>query len=232
MPERAENEIKIAVRKRYAAASQGTACCCGDATTGGSQGSGVVSLGCGSPVKFADLKPGMTVLDLGSGGGVDVFAASRRMFGEGRVLGVDSTPEMVLLAKETASKRGMTNVEFRLGEIENLPVESETVDVILSNCVINLVPDKKRAFEEAYRVLKHGGSLTISDIVAEKPLPALVRGDLEKWCECEAGCLTKEELRAFLHGAGFVDFKTLDESLWSEAGDVKLASLTFYAKKQ
>ncbi|MGA1974302.1 MAG: methyltransferase domain-containing protein [Conexivisphaerales archaeon] len=231
MPERTENEIKLAVRRRYAAASQGTACCCGDATMGGPQGLDVLSLGCGSPVKFADIEPGMTVLDLGSGGGVDAFAASRRMFGEGKVLGVDSTPEMVVLAKETASKRGMTNVEFRLGEIEGLPVERETVDVILSNCVINLVPDKKKAFGEAYRVLKHGGSLTISDIVAEKPLPATIRGDLEERCECEAGSLTKEELRTLLYEAGFVDFKTLDETMWGEAGDVKLASLTFSARK-
>ena len=119
-----------------------------------------------------------------------------------------------------------------MGEIENLPLERESVDVVLSNCVINLVPDKKRAFGEAYRVLKHGGSLTISDIVAEKAVPASVRQDLNKWSECEAGALSRQELVAVLAESGFVEFKTLDESPWKDEDDeVKLVSLTFHAKK-
>lgn len=231
MPKPTETEIKLAVKAHYSAASKGGPCCCGSDGTG-AQGSDELSLGCGSPVRYAGLKPGMTVLDLGSGGGIDVFAASRRMFGQGKVIGVDATPEMILRARGTAIKLGFANVEFRPGELESLPVENESVDIVLSNCVINLVPDKRKAFGEAFRVLRHGGSLTISDVIADKPLPPRVREDLEKWSRCEAGCLTKDELRSALEEAGFVGFKQNEESLWKEEGeDVRLVSLTFTAKK-
>jgi ubiquinone/menaquinone biosynthesis C-methylase UbiE len=174
----------------------------------------------------------MTVLDLGSGGGVDVFAASRRMLGSGKVIGVDSTPEMILRAREAATQLGFINVEFRHGELEKLPVEDGSVDVVLSNCVINLVPDKRKAFAEAFRVMKHGGSLTISDVIADKPLPQRVREDLDRWSRCEAGCLTKQELRSSLEAVGFVDYKEKEESMWKEEGeDIRLVSLTFSARK-
>jgi SAM-dependent methyltransferase len=229
LPEHTDTEIKLAVKAHYSEASRGGSCCGGE---GGAKGTDVLSLGCGSPVKYASLKPGMTVLDLGSGGGVDVFAASRRMFGHGKVIGVDAIPEMILRARGTAVKLGVENVEFRLGDLEKLPLEDDSVDVVLSNCVINLVPDKKKAFAEAFRVMKHGGSLTVSDVIAEKPLPQRVREDLDLWSRCEAGCLTKEELRSSLDAVGFVDFKEREESPWKEEGeDVRLVSLTFSAKK-
>ncbi|HVP22786.1 MAG TPA: methyltransferase domain-containing protein [Conexivisphaerales archaeon] len=229
MSEHTETEIKLAVKAHYAAASRGSSCCGGVKPA---QGDTDLSLGCGSPVRYAGLKPGMTVLDLGSGGGVDVFAASRAMFGQGKVIGVDATPEMIQRSQESAAKLGIRNVEFRLGELEKLPVDDESVDLVLSNCVINLVPDKKKAFGEAFRVMKHGGVLTVSDVVADKPLPQRVREDLDLWSRCEAGCLTREELRRATEEVGFVDFREKEESVWKEEGtEVRLVSMTFSARK-
>jgi len=163
----------------------------------------VLGLGCGNPVALASLKDGETVLDLGSGGGIDVFLASKKVGPTGKVIGVDMTEEMLARAKATASKHGYTNVEFRLGEIEALPVEDETVDVIISNCVINLAPDKLKVFKEAYRVLKPNGRLMVSDIVTEEELPEAIRNSFDAWAGCIAGALEKTEYLGMIKKAGF-----------------------------
>ncbi|MCJ7722060.1 arsenite methyltransferase [Candidatus Bathyarchaeota archaeon] len=163
----------------------------------------VLGLGCGNPVALASLKEGEIVLDLGSGGGIDVFLASKKVGPTGKVIGVDMTQEMLTRAKATASKHGYTNVEFRLGEIEALPVEDESVDVIISNCVINLAPDKLKVFKEAYRVLKPNGRLMVSDIVTEEELPEDVRNSFDAWAGCIAGALEKTEYVDMIKIAGF-----------------------------
>jgi SAM-dependent methyltransferase len=162
-----------------------------------------MGLSSGDPLAVADLQPGETVLDLGSGGGVDCFLAANQVGVSGRVIGVDMTPEMVRKATEIAAEGGYTNVEFRLGEIENLPVADACVDVILSNCVVNLSPDKPGTYREAYRVLKPGGRLAISDVVATAELPPEVRDDLALHAACIAGAASIGELREMLHDAGF-----------------------------
>ena len=180
----------------------------------------------------ADIMPGQSVLDLGSGGGIDVFAASKKVGGAGRVVGVDATFEMVLRARETAKDEGYSNVEFRLGEIEHLPVDSGSVDVVISNCVLNLVPDKARAFSEIQRVLKPGGRLVVSDIVARDEVTPEVKGDLEKWSECLSGAMTEEEIRRRSKNAGLADFRVLEASEWQDMGaGVPLRSLTFRTDK-
>ncbi|UCC59188.1 MAG: arsenite methyltransferase [Candidatus Bathyarchaeum sp.] len=171
----------------------------------------VLGLGCGNPVALASLKEGETVLDLGSGGGIDVFLASKKVGPSGRVIGVDMTEEMVERAKATALKHSYTNVEFRLGEIEALPVEDESVDVIISNCVINLAPDKLRVFQEAYRVLKSGGRLMVSDLVTEGALPEEVRKSFDAWAECIAGALEKSDYLEKIATAGFTNIKIISQ---------------------
>lgn len=160
-------------------------------------------LGCGNPGAIASLKPGEVVLDLGSGGGFDCFLAARQVGETGRVIGVDMTSDMLAKARENAIKGGYSNVEFRLGEIEHLPVADNTVDVIISNCVINLSPDKRAVFREAYRVLKPGGRLAISDTVATAPLPEDVRQDMALWSACVSGAATIAELEEMLRESGF-----------------------------
>jgi SAM-dependent methyltransferase len=162
-----------------------------------------LGLGCGNPSAIASLRPGETVLDLGSGAGVDCFLAARQVGSTGRVIGVDMTPEMLGKARANASKSRLDNVTFRLGEIENLPVADGQVDVIISNCVINLSPDKPAVFGEAYRVLKGGGRLAIADMVATVPLPASVKEDGALWSGCVAGAATVTELEEMLRAAGF-----------------------------
>ncbi len=162
-----------------------------------------LGLGCGNPQAIANLKAGETVLDLGSGAGFDCFLAVRQVSDSGRVIGVDMTPEMVSKARDNAQKIGPRNVEFRLGEIESLPVADASVDVIISNCVINLSPDKPRVFAEAYRVLKPGGRLAISDIVAFAELPEDIRRDMALHTGCMAGASLVTELEAMLHSTGF-----------------------------
>ena len=164
-----------------------------------------VAFGCGNPTAIAALEPGQVVLDLGSGGGIDCFLAAKMVGPTGRVIGVDMTPEMIRLARKNAEKVGAPNVEFRLGEIENLPVADESVDVIISNCVINLSPDKPRVFREAFRVLKPGGRLQVSDIVWTRLVPEEIRSDMEKWAGCIAGALLESEYLDHIRAAGFVD---------------------------
>lgn len=163
------------------------------------------SLGCGNPTAIANLKPGETVLDLGSGGGIDCFLAARTVGPTGYVIGVDMTDSMLELANKNRAKLGVTNVEFRKGEIENLPVESGTVDVIISNCVINLSPDKAAVFGEAFRVLKPGGRLTVSDMVTEGEFPPQLKANINAWAGCISGALDQADYLAKLQAAGFAD---------------------------
>ncbi|KPK71244.1 MAG: arsenite S-adenosylmethyltransferase [Acidithiobacillales bacterium SM23_46] len=166
-----------------------------------------MGLGCGNPQAIAALKPGETVVDLGSGGGFDCFLAARQVGESGRVIGVDMTPEMVSRARENAAKAGHANVEFRLGEIEHLPVADASVDVIISNCVINLSPDKPNVFRDAHRVLKPGGRLAVTDVVATAPLPDKVKKDLALHAACVAGAAQIEEVRSMLEEAGFTHIR-------------------------
>jgi len=175
-----------------------------DAATLPTEVSGL-SLGCGDPVTLASLQPGQTVLDLGSGGGIDCFLAARQVGPTGRVIGVDMTPQMLEKARLNRQRLGAENVEFRLGEIEHLPVADGTVDVIISNCVINLSPDKPQVFREAYRVLKPGGRLSVSDIVTDGPLPEAIKASLSAWAGCVAGALDVREYTHAIEAAGFVD---------------------------
>lgn len=164
-----------------------------------------LSMGCGDPITLASLNPGQTVLDLGSGGGIDCFLAAKAVGETGYVIGVDMTAEMLEKARANKAKLGFKNVDFRLGEIEHLPVADGTVDVIISNCVINLSPDKPQVFREAFRVLRSGGKIAFSDIVTDGPLPQVLRENLNAWAECVSGALPIEEYRTALEAAGFVD---------------------------
>lgn len=166
-----------------------------------------LGLGCGNPALFANLKPGEVVLDLGSGAGFDAFIASRAVGQTGRVIGVDMTAEMVAKARENSSKNGYKNVEFRLGEIEYLPIADSIIDVIISNCVINLVPNKEQVFREAYRVLRSGGRIAISDVVTSVELSESVRKDLALFAGCLAGATLISDLDKYLKSCGFVDIK-------------------------
>jgi SAM-dependent methyltransferase len=223
-------DIKTIVRERYAdAVTRGSGCCgpssCGcnsDLTLGlnmvgnaYSQVDGYVAeadlgLGCGLPTRHAAIRPGETVLDLGSGAGIDCFVARREMNGTGCVIGVDMTPEMIARARENAAKLGYDNVEFRLGEIENLPVEAGSVDIVISNCVLNLVPDKAAAFAEMFRVLKAGGRFCVSDIVATSALPAPIREAAALHVGCVAGAIVEAEYLALLGRAGFADVRVVE----------------------
>jgi ubiquinone/menaquinone biosynthesis C-methylase UbiE len=226
-------DVKEFVKKRYGEiAENGASCCqscsCGPSATEVALQIGYseedlnsipevssMGLGCGNPVALAGLKEGETVLDLGSGGGIDVFLAAKKVGLKGRVIGVDMTEEMVNKAKAIASKYNYENVEFKLGEIENLPIEDETVDVIISNCVINLAPDKEKVFQEAYRVLKTNGRILISDLVTEEKLPIEVRKSFKAWAGCIAGALEKKQYLETIKKAGFKDVKIASESTYS-----------------
>ncbi len=162
-----------------------------------------VAFGCGNPTAIEALKPGQVVLDLGSGGGIDCFLAAKMVGETGQVYGVDMTPEMIALARRNQDKVGAKNVEFRLGEIEHLPMADASVDVIISNCVINLSPDKDQVFREAFRVLRPGGRLQVSDIVWTMPVPESVKDDIEKWAGCIAGALLESDYLAKIRAAGF-----------------------------
>ncbi len=164
-----------------------------------------LSLGCGDPVTLAGIQPGETVLDLGSGAGLDCFLAARQVGPNGKVIGVDMTPEMIDRARANQAKLRMPNVEFRLGQLEALPVEDETVDLVISNCVINLVPDKSIALKEAFRALKPGGRLSVSDIVTRGKFPDALRNDPELWSGCVSGALELDEFLGLVRAAGFAD---------------------------
>jgi arsenite methyltransferase len=171
-----------------------------------------LGLGCGNPVALASLKQGEIVLDLGSGAGFDCFLAAGKVGERGRVIGVDMTPEMIEKARENARKGDYANVEFRLGEIEHLPAADNSVDAVISNCVINLSPDKKEVFAEAFRVLRPGGRLMISDIVLLKELPDFIKHSIEAYIGCVAGAMLKDEYLKAVEEAGFRDVKIVDET--------------------
>lgn len=228
--------IRAAVRKHYAATVQtGSSCCgpssscCGPAVspvelsrTVGYTNADIASapeganlgLGCGNPLAFAELRPGDVVVDLGSGAGFDAFIASPRVGPAGRVIGVDMTPEMLERARSLAARDGITNVEFRLGEIEALPVADNLADMVISNCVINLSPDKPRVFAEALRVLKPGGQLMVSDLVLLRPLPERVRASVEAYVGCISGASLRDEYLAMIAAAGFANVEVLAESTY------------------
>lgn len=227
-----DNDIKSIVREKYGniAAASGSCCpsasCCGgpalteigkrigyaEAEIAEVPEGANLGLGCGNPIALASLKEGETVLDLGSGAGFDCFLAAGRVGKTGRVIGVDMTPEMVERARENAARDGVENVEFRLGDIEHLPVEDGRVDIIISNCVINLAPDKGRVFREAFRVLKPGGRLMVSDIVLTRPLPDFVRNSVAAYIGCVAGASLKEDYLEAMRQAGFEDVTVQSEA--------------------
>jgi len=229
-------EIKKYVRDRYArAANQGSSCCQPAASCcGGGKETDMISksigytdqdlkavpeganlgLGCGNPLALASLREGETVLDLGSGAGFDCFLASRQVGKSGKVIGVDMTPEMLDKARGNAEKGEFANVEFRLGEIENLPVPDNHVDIVISNCVINLSPAKERVFQEAFRTLKPGGRLMVSDIVLLQELPEEIRNSVAAYTACVAGAETKESYLGAIHKAGFQEVRILDETVF------------------
>jgi arsenite methyltransferase len=178
-----------------------------------------LSLGCGDPITLAGLQPGQTVVDLGSGGGIDCFLAARQVGDTGRVIGVDMTPAMLEKAQRNKAKVGLTNVEFRQGQIEALPVEPETADIIISNCVINLSPDKPAVFREAFRVLRPGGRLAVSDMVVQGRLSAEQRADMAAWSACMTGAEAVEDYVGAIRDAGFVDISVRDK----DAPDFELA---------
>ena len=174
-------------------------------TAGLPEGAVLASLGCGNPTALADLRDGETVLDLGSGGGIDVLLSAKRVGPGGKAYGLDMTDEMLALARENQRKAGATNVEFLKGEIENIPLPPASVDVIISNCVINLSADKHRVLQEAFRVLRPGGRFAVSDVVCRGAVPEAVRRSMELWVGCIAGALEENEYRRLLAAAGFVD---------------------------
>ena len=189
-----------------------------------------LGLGCGTPTTYLDLKEGMYVLDVGSGGGIDVFIASKYVGSTRKVIGLDMTEQMTNKARENAVKLRRTNVEFRLGEIEHMPIDSNSIDRVISNCVLNLVPDKHQAFSEIYRVLKPGGSFVISDIVIRGSMPEDVRCNAELWAGCIAGAMDKEEYLNIIAVAGFKDIRLLNEKKYNEVSSEKFALLSITIK--
>ncbi len=233
-----ETAIKLVVRDYYAKAAERGCCgttgeeCCGTpddrccpTAVGQPDLAGIPSLGCGSPVEAADLRPGEVVLDLGSGRGLDVFRAAERVGPCGRVIGVDMTPEMVWRAGADAARVGFSQVEFRLGEIEALPLPEASVDVVISNCVLNLVPDKEQAFREAFRVLRPGGRMVVADLVRDRPRPAGAPVDPERWAACVDGAEAEEVYLQRIRRAGF----TAVEVLARGSGDI--FTITVRARK-
>jgi len=229
-----EDKIKKIVRENYARIATGSSSCCSQSAGCCGQAGAEkeissemgyseedlntvpegsnLGLGCGNPIALASIKKGDVVLDLGSGAGFDCFLAADKTGPEGKVIGVDMTVEMVEKARENSRKGGYGNVEFRLGEIENLPVADNTADIVISNCVINLSPDKDRVFKEALRVLKPGGSMMVSDIVLAQELPGLIKNDMSAYVSCISSAIIKEDYLEAMKRAGFTDVKVLDEA--------------------
>jgi arsenite methyltransferase len=222
VPQKTDLEIHSAVREYYARKAKPAGPCCGPAAGSDAgchcsvpsnydsdqvadlpAGLADVSLGCGNPVSEIDIRPGDTVVDLGSGGGLDCFLAARKAGPAGRAIGIDMTPEMIAAARANAEKSGAANVEFRLGQIESIPVSDGEADVIISNCVINLSPDKPAVFREMFRVLRPGGRIAVSDIVRRGPLNPLVAKSIESWAGCVAGAWDAADYRRGLADAGF-----------------------------
>jgi ubiquinone/menaquinone biosynthesis C-methylase UbiE len=190
-----------------------------------------LSLGCGNPVGMASLRPGQVVLDIGSGGGIDAFYAARRVGPTGKVIGLDMTPQMIERARKSAAEAGFNQVEFRLGNAQAMPIEDGTVDMILSNCVINLAEDKGKVFEEAFRVMKDGGRLSISDVVTEQALPMSLRGDARRWGDCVHGALPEREYLDLIAQAGFTDIRATPSGIGGEIEGVRAYSLSVSARK-
>ncbi|HEU4723656.1 MAG TPA: arsenite methyltransferase [Candidatus Eisenbacteria bacterium] len=246
-------DIRETVRERYGKVAETSvgepSGCCGSECCGGTtvsmedlgysaeQKAGLpegadLGLGCGNPLAHAAAKPGETVLDLGSGAGIDAFIASREVGPTGRVIGVDMTASMISRARANAVKGGFPNVEFRLGEIENLPVADGTVDLVISNCVVNLSPDKSRVFRETLRALRPGGRAVLSDLVLVGPLPESVRNSVEAYVGCVAGASMKDEYVALMREAGFEKVEVLEEKKYGAAAfgpDEKAAAATLEA---
>ena len=235
MQHKEKKEIRQAVRSSYGDIAKSEASSCGcDCGTGDNPAAQDVSLGlgysredvssvpeganmglgCGNPQAIASLQPGETVVDLGSGGGFDCFLAAKSVSEKGHVIGIDMTPEMIDKARDNAEKSGLSNVEFRLGEIEHLPIADNTADVIISNCVINLSPEKEKVYKDAFRILKNGGRLAITDVVATEQLPEDVKKDMNLHTSCLSGASQIDELKAMLEAAGFtkIRIKPLDDS--------------------
>jgi arsenite methyltransferase len=230
-----EETIKKIVRESYAKVATGSSCGCGSSSNNccsqsdkakeisGNMGylkeeleklpeGSNLGLGCGNPLALASLKKGEIVLDLGSGAGIDCFLAAGKVGPEGKVIGVDMTPEMLDKARGNILKSNYRNVEFRLGEIENLPVADNFIDIIISNCVINLAPDKDRVFSEAFRVLKPGGRIMVSDIVLLKELPEIIKNDMAAYSSCVSGAIIKDSYLESIKSAGFSDVKINEET--------------------
>ena len=228
-----DQELKNAVKESYSRVAKNASSCCSSGCCGSAKPEQIskkigytdeqmqdvpagsnLGLGCGNPIALASIKEGETVLDLGSGAGFDCFLASKIVGPRGKVIGVDMTAEMVAKAKANADHGGYSNVEFRFGEIEALPIEDNTVDVIISNCVINLVPDKEKAFREAFRVLRPGGRLMVSDIVLLKGLPDFVKQSIEAYVGCIAGAVKKDKYLEAIRSAGFKDVCVMQEAVF------------------
>lgn len=215
--------IHDAVREHYAERIKSNASCCGSDSCCSTDsnlyptellatlpdGESAVSYGCGDPITLASLEPGQTVLDLGSGAGLDCFFAAKKVGETGKVIGVDMTPEMIERARSSAARLNLQNVEFRQGYLEDLPVEAQTVDIIISNCVINLSPDKTKVFTEAFRVLKPGGKLAVSDIVTDGPLPEPIKKSLSAWAGCVAGAVEAQAYIEMMKSVGFTDISVV-----------------------
>lgn len=246
-------EIHTAVQERYGAIAESGASCCGPSDCCGDTPSATllytadlleglpvdvtgISLGCGDPVTIASLQPGERVLDLGSGGGIDCFMAARQVGTDGYVIGVDMTPAMLAKANTNKVNLGVTNVEFRHGQIEALPVDDNSIDVLMSNCVINLAPDKAVVFREAFRVLKPGGRVAVSDIVTEGEFSDELRADFSRWAECVTGAIDVKQYTDLMRSAGFTeivvtDKRSAEEIVPVQPGMPQVLSVRVMAKK-
>jgi SAM-dependent methyltransferase len=230
-----EKEVKEFIKNRYSkiAKKEDSSCSCCSTTTSSiieqAQAAGysseelksipeeaIYGLGCGNPTALAEIQKGETVLDLGSGGGIDVFLAANKVGDSGKVIGVDMTPDMIATAVENAQRAGYSNVEFKLGEIEDLPIPSDSIDVIISNCVINLTPDKNKAYNEVYRVLKSGGRILVSDLVTEGFIPPELRKSFQAWSECVGGAMEKQDYLNTIKNAGFKEVEIIEQHFFTE----------------